>query len=78
MTKINPYFNPYYPIVELTQEQYDALEVKDANTLYAIPYGGSPRPETPPGYISGASPPRITGTVGTYSYIAGTVETEES
>lgn len=32
--------NPMYPIAELTQEQYDALEVKDANTLYAIPYSG--------------------------------------
>lgn len=32
--------NPLYPITELTQEQYDALEVKDANTLYAIPYNG--------------------------------------
>ena len=32
--------NPLYPITELTQEQYDNLEVKDENTLYAIPYSG--------------------------------------
>ena len=34
--------NPLYPITELTQEQYDALGVKDANTLYAIPFDGVP------------------------------------
>lgn len=34
--------NPLYPIKELTQEQYDALGVKDANTLYAIPFDGVP------------------------------------
>ena len=32
--------NPQYPITELTQEQYDNLEVKYENTLYAIPYSG--------------------------------------
>lgn len=32
--------NPLYPITELTQEQYDSPEVKDANTLYAIPFDG--------------------------------------
>lgn len=30
--------NPLYPITELTQSQYDALNVKDAHTLYAIPF----------------------------------------
>jgi len=34
--------NPLYPITELTQAQYDALGVKDANTLYAIPFDGVP------------------------------------
>lgn len=34
--------NPLYPITELTQAQYDALDVKDANTLYAIPFDGVP------------------------------------
>lgn len=34
--------NPLYPIKELTQAQYDALGVKDANTLYAIPFDGVP------------------------------------
>lgn len=34
--------NPLYPITELTQTQYDNLEVKDENTLYAIPYSGIP------------------------------------
>lgn len=28
---------PVLPIVELTQEQYDAMQTHDANTLYAIP-----------------------------------------
>lgn len=68
--------NPYYPIVELTQEQYDALNVKDANTLYAIPYGGSPRPESPIGYIAGAVSVLSTGVVGAYPYIAGSAEME--
>ena len=40
--------NPLYPIKELTQAQYDALVVKDANTLYAIPLDGvSPSHQRP-------------------------------
>lgn len=40
--------NPLYPITELTQEQYNALGVKDANTLYAIPLDGvSPSHQSP-------------------------------
>lgn len=49
--------NPLYPITELTQAQYDALGVKDANTLYAIPLDGvSPSHQRP---ASGSTLPCI-------------------
>ena len=49
--------NPLYPITELTQAQYDALEVKDANTLYAVPHDGVPPSHQIP--VSGSTLPCI-------------------
>lgn len=49
--------NPLYPITELTQAQYDALDVKDANTLYAIPFDGVPPSHKTP--ASGSTLPCI-------------------
>lgn len=49
--------NPLYPIIELTQAQYDALGVKDANTLYAIPFDGVPTSHQRP--VSGSTLPCV-------------------
>lgn len=68
--------NPYYPIVELTQEQYDALAVKSPNTLYAIPYGGSPAP-TPTALPAGVPVWVIPGAAAGFA-VGGIAETEES
>lgn len=59
--------NPLYPIKELTQAQYDALGVKDTNTLYAIPLDGvTPSHKAP---VSGRTLPCILITQADYDEI---------
>lgn len=40
------YINPKYPAVEVTQAEYDAMQVHDAHTMYCIP-DAEPTPVLP-------------------------------
>lgn len=67
------YINPKYPAIQVTQQEYDAMETHDPHTMYCIPVA-----EPADGIIVGTPVVQMSGTVlPISSTIYGTAEEVE-